>query len=192
MALTLDTAPGVEFLSTAEAKAHLRVDIIDDDAFIDNLVKAARVHLEIVMNRSFVDTTWKLILDEFPADVIRLPRAPLSSVTSVTYTDTDGASQTVATADFTVDTDSEPGRIYPAFEEVWPATRDIRNAVTIEFVAGYGTAETDVPETIRQAGLLLVGHWYENREQVIVGTSTSELPMAVKSLMWSERILEVA
>ncbi|KPW88773.1 MULTISPECIES: head-tail connector protein [Pseudomonas syringae group] len=37
---------------------------------------------------------------------------------------------------------------------------------------------------IRQAVLLLVGHWYANREAVVIGTITSEVPLAVDRLLW--------
>lgn len=41
------------------------------------------------------------------------------------------------------------------------------------------------------AMLLLIGHWYENREAVTVGVSTTETPMAVPMLLWPHRRLGV-
>ena len=38
-------------------------------------------------------------------------------------------------------------------------------------------------DDITTAMLLLIGHWYENRESVVIGSTTSELPMAVESLI---------
>lgn len=37
---------------------------------------------------------------------------------------------------------------------------------------------------IEQAVLLLVGHWYANREAVVVGSITSAMPLAVERLLW--------
>jgi uncharacterized phiE125 gp8 family phage protein len=59
--------------------------------------------------------------------------------------------------------------------------------VTVRFVAGYGANPGDVPEPLRQAMLLLIGHYYENREAVAAGTLT-ELPFAVASLVFPFRV----
>jgi uncharacterized phage protein (predicted DNA packaging) len=37
---------------------------------------------------------------------------------------------------------------------------------------------------VQQAVLLLVGHWYANREAVVIGTITAEVPLAVDRLLW--------
>ncbi|WP_180191780.1 head-tail connector protein [Pseudomonas syringae] len=37
---------------------------------------------------------------------------------------------------------------------------------------------------VEQAVLLMVGHWYANREAVVIGTITSEVPLAVERLLW--------
>ena len=37
---------------------------------------------------------------------------------------------------------------------------------------------------VEQAVLLLVGHWYANREAVVVGTISSAVPLAVERLLW--------
>ena len=37
---------------------------------------------------------------------------------------------------------------------------------------------------VEQAILLLVGHWYSNREAVVVGGAPSALPLAVDRLLW--------
>lgn len=39
-----------------------------------------------------------------------------------------------------------------------------------------------ITNTILQGALLLIGHWYENRESVTVGVSGSELPMSTNRL----------
>lgn len=45
----------------------------------------------------------------------------------------------------------------------------------------------DFPTSFKAALLLLIGHSYANREAVVVGTITAEVPMAVESLLWSSR-----
>ena len=45
-----------------------------------------------------------------------------------------------------------------------------------------------VPFTIRQAMLLLIGHWYENRQMVVVGSVASvEVQATVRTLLNQHR-----
>tara|TARA_Y100001963_G_scaffold88510_1_gene122293 strand:- start:1593 stop:2168 length:576 start_codon:yes stop_codon:yes gene_type:complete len=187
MSLTLSSGPGVEPLTTAEAKSHLRVDTSDDDTLIDSLILASRHFVENYTGRQLIQATWVLKRKGF-VNELYLPRSPLSSVSSIQYVDEDGATQTLAASVYTVDADSNPGRVVIAYGQDWPNLRDQINNVTITFVAGYGTAVTDVPEPIRQAIRLLVAHYYETREPYIIGTSASPVPFAVESLLWQYKV----
>jgi uncharacterized phiE125 gp8 family phage protein len=169
-------------------KTHLRVTTDLEDTLLSTLITAARRGVEAHTERALVSQTWTLKLDAFP-DVICVPMPPLSSVSSITYIDTAGDSQTLASSVYTTDTDSEPGRIFLAEDQSWPTTNARRQAVTVTFVAGYGAA-TAVPEDIKAAILLTVGHLYANREAVVVGTIASELPMGVRSLLSPLRVPE--
>ena len=184
-------APAEEPVTTAEAKLHLRVDHGDEDAYIDTLVATARQQIEAITRRALVNTTFELKLDAFPTE-IRPPRSPLSSVSSITYVDTDGATQTLSASVYSVDTDTEPGRISLAFEQSWPDIREQNNAVVITFVAGYGSAATDVPAALRETVKLLTAHYYEFRTPVIAGTTAVKIPLHIESLIWIHRVLEAA
>lgn len=163
MTTELVTAPASEPVSTAEAKTHLRQGISDDDNYIAALIVAARLYCEEYTQRAFVDQTWRVKLDDFPAsesESICLPRPPLSSVTSVQYVDTDGDSQTWDAANYTADTDAFKGRVYTVYNGDWPDTQDHKQVVTITYVAGFGAA-SDVPETIKAAIKLHVELLYD-------------------------------
>ena len=103
--LTETVAPVAEPVTTAEAKLYMRVDHADEDAKIDTMVSAARQYIERVTRRALVNTTFELKLDAFPTE-IRPPRSPLSSVSSITYVDTDGATQPLSASVYSVDTDT--------------------------------------------------------------------------------------
>ena len=172
---TVDAA--AEILSTAEAKTHLRVEGPDEDTYIAALVKAARMSIEEWTSRATTNQTWVMKLDEFPGeDLIRLPRPPLSSVTSVAYVDTAGASQTFSSANYTVVTADTPGRIQLVYDADWPATRAQPGAVTITYVAGYGAAASTVPAPMVHAAKLVLGDLYGLRESSIVGTIRTDNP----------------
>ena len=200
MDLIQTVAPTVEPLSLAEAKAHLRVDLADDEALITSKLKGARELAEVVTNRQFLDATWQLKLDHFPTTrsnfpiwdcdgSIRLPRAPVltASQVAITYVDTAGVSQTLATTVYGVDIASEPGRVYLLYNQTWPSTRGQKRAVTITWHAGYGTAATAVPERVRSLVALMLGDAYEEREASKSGTLVVQNP-TIQRLVSSLRV----
>ena len=134
--MTLVTAPTAEPLSLAEAKLHLRVDGTADDTLIPPRISSARQYVEDFTGRDLVDQSHKLLLDAFPSWV-ELPGSPLVSVTSVTYIDENGATQTAAASLYDVDITTEPGTLRLAFDQTWPSTRSTPNAVTINYDTGY-------------------------------------------------------
>lgn len=194
MPLVLQTAPTTEPVTTAEAKTHLRVTTSDDDTYIGTLITVARRHVETITGRALINQTWDYFLDNFPpGDKIVIPLPRLSSVTSVKYTDKDNVQTTFAASKYIVDTNNEPGQIVLAYGESWPTfTPKPINAVEIRFVAGYGSGAANVPEGIKQAMLLLIAHWYENREPVNIGNIVTEIPETINALLWPYRIMQFA
>lgn len=131
------------------------------DPQIALLIAAARQAAEQELRRYLITQTLDAYFDAFPAidygrsesrtpdyygDAINLP--PLQSVTAITYVDTDGTTQTLAADLYTVDANSRPARIAPAYGQSWPSTRDQPNAVKVRFVAGYGVAAA-VPQCVK-------------------------------------------
>lgn len=175
-----------EPLTASEAKLHCRVDTSDEDALFTRFIAAARKLVEKNLRRQLITATWTLTLDDWPSDGIRIEVCPLIAVSSITYLDTNGTQQTLASSIYRVDTRSEPGRITLEWGESMPALRGVENQITVTFTAGYGSSSSDVPETIKTAMLMLIGHWYDNRNAVNVGTM-NDVPMAVKAWMAAEQ-----
>jgi len=175
-----------EPLSLTDAKHHLRVDTTDDDTYISALIVAAREYAEIFLGRKLMTGTLTQYFDTF-SDAMELKRPPLASVTSITYVDSDGDTQTLADTVYDVDITVEPGLVRLAYDQSWPTIRTTPNAITITYVAGYGDA-TDVPKGIRQAMLLLISNWYENREATLSGTIIAKVPLALESLLLANRM----
>jgi len=80
MSSLLLTAPAIEPLSLAEAKAFLRVETSDDDDVIGALIAGARIHVEAQTRRALITQSWRLAIDAWPDDgrLIVLP-APLQT-----------------------------------------------------------------------------------------------------------------
>lgn len=173
--LSLVTPPAEEPITLSEAKAYARIDFSDDDTLIAGFIVAARQQCETITRRALITQTWDLILGEFPEREIEIPLPPLQSVTSITYLDDSGVSQTLATSVYKVDTANLPGRITLKSGQSWPSTYDESAAVTIRFVAGYGNAAA-VPDGIKSWLKLRTSTMYEHREESQVGTSIVTMP----------------
>lgn len=190
MILRVTTPPAVEPLTVTEVKSHLKIDVSTEDTLLAGYLAAARLQCELEARRAFVTQTLQLKLEGWPwAEEIYLPRPPLQSVTSVVYVDNENGSHTMSASDYIVDSASEPGRIILAFGAGWPgASLQPGPAITITYVAGYGDAD-DVPQTYKQAILLLTGHFYENREEIIAqqGVTIARLPLGVSALLMTDR-----
>lgn len=185
----LVTDAASEPVTTTEANSQLRLDVTTDNTYVATLITAARLALEAELNRSFITTTWKVTLDAFPFgnDAIILPRPPLIAITSIVYTDTSQQVQTLANTEYTVDIQSEPGRIMPAYTKIWPLALPHINTVTITYTAGYGATAAAVPLSIKQAILAMVSTLYENRSTVVIGQTVVPIPDYVRNIVTNDR-----
>ena len=180
MDLRVITPPTVEPVTLTEAKAFLRVDGTAEDTLITSLIVAARERGEELSRRAFLTQTLEMTVDCLPSQrTLALLRPPLISVTSVTYRDYYGVS--AVWTDYRTDTNSQPGKII--FTSKPGVYLQESGAVTIRYVAGYGSAASAVPERIKNAILQLVAQWYENRG------ATNEMPMSSKEAFLAERVV---
>jgi uncharacterized phiE125 gp8 family phage protein len=190
MSSILLTAPAVEPVTLDEARAFLRVETNDDDEVIAALITGARIHVEAQTRQALITQGWRLILDAWPADgrIAVLP-APLQSLTATRVYDFDNNAQALDIAAFVPDLGASALTFEP-----WalPPPGHMAAGIELDVSVGYGDAATDVPEPLRQAIRLLLGHWYDNRG--VVGPSTSQataLPETVAALLAPYRVLSL-
>lgn len=177
------TPPASEPVTLAEAKAHLRVMHNSDDAAITAHITAARQMCEQHTGCAFINRTLKLYLDRWAgsplsgwwdgvlegadiapnADALVLPKPPLQSVTAIRTYDAAGVASVFSASNYLVDAVSRPGRVVLADGAAPPLPARKINGIEIEFVAGFGTTASSVPQALRQAVLQLVAYLYENR-----------------------------
>ena len=190
MRYTVVTAAAKLPVTLDEAKQQCRVDFDDDNAIIVDYLNAATNRCQLAARRTFITTTYDGYFDAWPNREIEFPLPPLQSVTGVYYTDEDGNETEYSSDNYIVDTTSTPGRLRFKSTATAPSvTLQEINAVRIRFVAGYGDDGGDVPRIYHQAIKMLTGHYYENREALLVaqGLSLSELPLSVKDLLGIDR-----
>ena len=163
MKYTVTTPPRTEPLSLEDVKAHLRItpgDDSEDTTVLMPLISAAREYCEGYTGRALASQT----ITAYPETTtgrIYLPRPPVTAITSVTaggepaeYVDNHNLGYITLT------------RSYPD-----------------DVVVVYTTGQATIPKTVRQAMLLLIGHWYLNREAVVIGEASYEVKTAVKALL---------
>lgn len=175
MSLTLVTAPTTEPVTLEEAKAHLRLDTDDDDALVRSLIVTARKWVEGQTHRALLTTVYDQYIDggypyrhEMPH--IRLEANPVKSVASFQYETGASPMPTLAANQYVAVCRDHHSYIAPAYGATWPTVRVVPESIKIRFTAGY----TTVPEPLKHAVLMLIAHWYENRETLGEGTEIVE------------------
>lgn len=188
--VVVSVAPTTPAVSLDEMKEHLRVTDGEEDSYIQALVEAITTIVQDFQGRQYVTATRVWRLDDFPSRrsvSMDVPFPPLQSVSSITYTDNAGSSQTWSSSDYDVDANFQPGRIRSVFGETYPVTRDDLAAVVVTYVCGYGST-ADVPQEKKALIKMWTAHLFESREPVVVGSTISKIPFALETLLWHDRI----
>ncbi len=180
MKILIATEPTAEPVTLLELRDHLEVVDPVKNEYLEGLIKVARQSLEEMTWSAFVTQTWDQWFDGF-ANPLKLSKPPVASITAVTYTDTAGASQTLASSVYELGDDNGIGIVRLQYNQQWPSTRAVPDAVKVRFDSGKAVA--DVPAGIKLAIKQLAAHLFENRESVVLGETVSTVPMAVKTLI---------
>ena len=143
----LVTPPAMTPVSLAEAKVQLAVDGNERDVMITGFIAAAVDHLDGwtgILGRALVEQTWRQDFDGF-SRCLRLPLAPVISITSVTWRDEAGQLSTVSSDDYTLLCD-ELGP-YVEFKSDYSMPGDLNETkpVSVTYLAGYATTP-EIPE----------------------------------------------
>jgi uncharacterized phiE125 gp8 family phage protein len=162
--LSLATPPTPRIVSPGDLHTHCRIDDTTEDAYLEQLSDAAQEEAEGYTWRKFLQQTWDQYFDGF-ADPLHLRYPPLHSdgVTGVTYTDSNGDTQTLATSVYEVAEEDGITIVRRKYNQTWPTTRAHEDVVKVTFVCGWDSA-SDVPERIKHAIRLHAAHFYRNRE----------------------------
>lgn len=188
MPVVVITKPTVQPVTLAEAKLWCRIDTADTrrDALVTQLIKAATEYAEAYTGRAFVQRTLEFRTGGFTDSVflstygrgLRLPHPPLIDVTSVTYIDSAGATITVASSVWDIDTASEPGIVYLALNQYWPyAAYYSPDGVRVRYTAGYAPDAGSPPDYQQNVPSLLkvwlqqrVVTLYDQSSALVIGT----------------------
>ncbi|MGE0627335.1 MAG: head-tail connector protein, partial [Hyphomicrobiaceae bacterium] len=164
------------------------------DAFLSSLIVTSRLHVEQALGLALVSQSWAWTLDAWPSDSsVVLPMRPVDSIESITLFAADGSPAELETWRYVLDGGATPPRLLPtATRFPDPGARAL--GIEIRFTAGFGSTAAEVPQPIRQALLLLVAHWYENREPVVSTARNGEpkrIPDTVSDLLMPYRLVRL-
>lgn len=201
----LVTPPAVEPITTDEAKAHLNVSGTSKDTYIGTLVATARRQIERYLNRALITQSWKVYYNRWKHEML-IPFGNLQVETYavgppevlasplVKYYDINGTQQTLTENDFYwVVTNTDPGRIVRKYDATFPELQHGRpDAIEIAFTAGYGAAASAIPEDIKHGMKLLIGNYYENRSDIVIGAGTmvTKIPSYITDLIHSYKLYQ--
>ncbi len=192
MPAQLISPPGIEPVTLAAAKAHLRVEITDDDNLIGALITAARVLVEIATRRVLITQRWRLTYDRWPPDgLVELRMTPIQSVDAAMIYDGNGNATSLNPTSYQVDLASVPARLMLTvpIETVQPG-RPIAG-IEIDVTAGYGLSGLQVPQPLQLAMMMLVARWYETRDGTSVGTVPASIQQGFEALIAPYRVLRI-
>lgn len=162
--------PLSQLVTLAEAKVHCRIDGEGDDDLLAGYIAAAIAHLDGprgVLGRAVQRQQWRLDLHYgWDCDIV-LPLPDAVDVVAVGY---DAVGNEIPIA-------IEQGQDGP-LTRVRPM-QPVAQPVRILFVAD---VPDDILPALRQAVLLIVGHWYLHREAVGQGGHQS-LPMSAHAML---------
>lgn len=171
----MTTQPATEPVTLEQAKLQCRVEHADEDTLITALIKSARELAEHRTGRAFITQTCEWVLPSLDGDKIAFPVAPVQSITSIKYLDSNGVEQILPDSVYALDkTGNGKHYLRLKYGQSWPSVLSQFDAVKITFVAGYGDAD-DVPAAVKQWMLLAIDAYYKNRG-LISDTQTYELP----------------
>lgn len=168
-------------------KRHLRLEETDpsEDVLLTQLIRAAEGVCEQYQGRVYSKKSFTAFY-EYAYESVKLPHPPLVGVSEVKLRLADGTEMVVPETEYFVDKYSFLGRVVLKVPSVYQGFELEPNGYQITFEAGY----EKIPDAYAQAILLLVGHFYENRESASP-VALNEIPFGVKALLSPDRVVSV-
>lgn len=187
--LTMTGAPD-PLVTTAEAKAHLEYADSDRDTYIAALCDAATEMLDGphgMIGKAVGEQVWTFSIARAPSGNVEIPVFPVKALQEVAYYDAANSEQSINVNQFRLVANEDYAFLEPVAGFVWPSVYDRADAIT--FTVQLGMAE--VPKGIKQAALLMIANWFENREAVS-DKAMMPVPFAVEALINRWRVGWVA
>jgi uncharacterized phiE125 gp8 family phage protein len=154
-----------QFPSRAEAKVHLRVDFDDDDTYIDSILDSTLSYIEDYCGVKFgskvqYDAYWDYA---YPEVMVHWNGDSVSTTgqnAPVLYQLVDGAYVAMDATTYTLDYVTSPLRV------LMKSSGTTTAAELNQYKLTFNVATQSIPHYVFQAALMIIGHYYENRQDV--------------------------
>lgn len=164
MASILVRPSASEPVTLAEARAHLRVTHMEEDALIAALITSARRVAEAKTGLCLITQGWTVFHDTWPENgLITLPLWPIRAITELAVFGEEDEKAVIEPSHYVADLAARPARLMLRGSRQWQRPGRALNGIAITVDAGFGPVPEDVPAPLRQAVLMLVAHWYAHR-----------------------------
>lgn len=181
MAMALITPPASTPVSVVKVKEHLKVENVDDDQMIGDLIDQATSHIQNLINHKLITQDWRFYFDKLPDErCLQLDLAPVSSVLEVRYFDEQGDIITLAGNDYQLGSHMHPARLW--IKKPLNVAQQL-NGIEVDLRVGFGVASVDIPGDIMRALMLTISHWYEFRGAVHPSDQPLTTPAGLNRLL---------
>lgn len=156
------SGPAIEPVSLQEAKNWLWVEGDGEDMLIQALITSARLIVEARTAEMLITQSWRCILDAWPISAfVDFPLKPVQSIDEIRTRAQNGGVLVVSSDTYFLEPGTRQSRLH--FRQPPPSPGQAISGIEIDLTVGFGNTDVSVPAPIRQAILLLVARWYENR-----------------------------
>lgn len=186
--------------SLAEVNGHLKESFTDlsTETYLKVLMQAVKQYGEQLTGRTFLNKTFLNYRSHWEYQ-FELRQSKLVSITSVKYVDEDGTTQTVSSANYSTTLDDDYSTLYFVDDYIYPSLNSNNpQRIIIEFIAGFGTAETNIPMNLKTAMLQHLAQLWKWRgdcnpaeKASLEGFLDKHLPPASKLIYSMEKIIDI-
>lgn len=183
---SITTPPAIEPITVDDLKTFARIDGNDEDSLLQSFISTARKMTEDYLGRALIEQIITLKMDEWPGEVIELPRPPLMSIVAVETLDEEDTATVYDSSNYFTNVTAEPGLLILKNGVTPPQnTNRYYGGYQIRYKAGYGATAANVPRPIIDSIKQWATALYENRA---VG---NEPPGEIKSLLNLYRVWNI-
>jgi uncharacterized phiE125 gp8 family phage protein len=167
--IKINSTTGSEIISVSDCKNFIRIDTSADDSLLAIMITSARINAENYLSRDIVAKTRTYYLEKSPWDLlIDVPFGPIASIQSVTGT---------------VDNTSLEYDVFGLDDKI------------IELKGVYANVKVNYTTSgmsdglLKQALLMMVSTYYDNRTDYVTGTIVSDVPSASQQILNSYKAM---